>query len=148
MQLNLSLCFLIPLLVVTVIQFSKVLTLSRSKNYTRPSECRSHIHKDIHRDTNKQCVHADENYLSFFPNFHENVPDLYTKTERGKQHLGSGWWVYLYPHQHRSSPDFTTPRYCLHNHMETSEGQSIQVSYRIETQYINVIFRQVKHHVS
>lgn len=75
------------------------------------------------------------------PNFHRICKILYAK-QRGKQHTGV-LRIYLSLTSPRTTPD--SPRLDIAS-MTTFKALGryfIQVSYRRETQYIDVIFRQV-----
>lgn len=72
-----------------------------------------------------------------FARFH--IPE---KKKKGKQHTGV-LWIYLELNEHRITSDSPYPNIASITTLKTFERDVMNVSHRIETQYIDVIFRQV-----
>lgn len=88
----------------------------------------------------KQCVHPYTDYITILPNFHRICKTLYTKTKKGKQHTGV-LWIYLELNKHRTTSD--SPYLDITSMMTLKTFERYFIEVRIETQYIDVIFRQV-----
>lgn len=78
--------------------------------------------------------------LHYYPSqFSTHLQD-FTKTKKGKQHTGV-LWIYLELNKHRTTSDSPYLDIASMTTLKTFERYFIEV--RIETQYIDVIFRQV-----